>query len=119
MLLYAQIGTSSCLAALETAQVKALKFEIVRNNAQSSVTKHQPVSGYISVQETDVPSLETLQKLSNGGITEKFTLFYQNYAFSLLGASFRAAENTRDLNQAITFAFHAKDVMLLRESSGY
>lgn len=103
------------MAATETSLVKALNFEIVRRDDRSSST--QPVSGYLSIAETDGNSSEILQKLSNAGVVEKFTLFYQNYTFSLLGASFKIAEDAppRDENLGITYAFYAKDILLSRD----
>lgn len=99
------------MATIETSHVKALKFEIIRNNDNPS---KQSVSGYISIDSTDRESSEILQKLSSAGVVEKFNLSYQNYAFTLLGASFKP---TIDAKPEATYAFNARDVMLVREAS--
>lgn len=105
------------LATAELSHVKALKFEITRSDNTSSSAKQQSVSGYVSVDRTDTGSSEILQKLSRAGIVEKFNLSYQNYAFTLLGASFKAISG--DDGKEISYAFHAKDVMLVREAFGF
>jgi hypothetical protein len=105
------------LATIETSHVKALKFEITRDNGNPSSSMQQSVSGYVSIEGTDHESSEILQKLSSAGIVEKFNLVYQNYAFRLIGASFKASSED-NAKQEVTYAFNAKDVMLVREAFG-
>jgi hypothetical protein len=88
------------------------------NTASSSAKQEQSVSGYVSIDGTDNESLEILQKLCNAGIVEKFNLSYQNYAFALLGVSLKASLED-DAKQEVTYAFNAKDVMLVREAFGF